>query len=216
MAVNLYNDGLAVDIAKNLLETKAIKISLSEPFVWASGWKSPIYCDTRLSLSYPKTRKIITKGLTGIVKDKYPDVQVIAGVATAGVPQGTLVAESLELPFIYARSGKKGHGMGNLIEGAIVKGQKTVIIEDLVSTGGSSLQATEALRQEGLEVLGVAAVFTYAFGIAKDNFKAHHANLWCLSDYPTLIDSMLQNGKLKQEQEATLKSWRSNPAQWDR
>jgi len=215
MSVNLFDKELAVEIAQNLLQIESIKINVENPFTWASGWASPIYCDNRLSLSFPDIRKIITDGLVQLIAEKYPDAEYIAGVATAGIPQGVLVAEALGVPFIYVRSKKKGHGMENMIEGVVEKGKKIVVIEDLVSTGGSSLIAAEALRNEGMEVLGMAAIFTYAFGISEDNFNAHHVDLWYLSDYPTLINSMIEKGELKKEQEATLQSWRSNPAQWN-
>jgi orotate phosphoribosyltransferase len=215
MSVNLFDEKLAIEIAEHLVNIESIKINVEQPYTWASGWLSPIYCDNRLSLSYPEIRKLISESLVSIIKEKYADVECIAGVATAGIPQGALVAEALGVPFIYVRSKKKGHGMENLIEGVAKKGQKVVVIEDLVSTGGSSIQAAESLRHEGMEVLGMAAIFTYSFGISEDNFKAHHIDLWYLSDYPTLIESLIQKGELKKEQEATLQSWRSNPALWN-
>ncbi len=215
MSVNLFDENLAVEIAEHLVKIESIKINVAEPYTWASGWQSPIYCDNRLSLSYPEIRKLITSSLVKIIKEKYPKVECIAGVATAGIPQGALVADALGVPFIYVRAKKKGHGMENLIEGVTHSEQKVVVIEDLVSTGGSSIQAAESLRHAGMEVLGMAAIFTYAFGISEDNFKAHHIDLWYLSDYPTLIESMLKKGDLQQDQEATLQSWRSNPAQWN-
>ncbi|MFT7233102.1 MAG: orotate phosphoribosyltransferase, partial [Cyclobacteriaceae bacterium] len=155
MAVYKYDSKLAMEIAKELLKTECIKINLEKPYIWASGWKSPIYCDNRLSLSYPESRTFVKNSLVKLIKEKYPDAEAIAGVATAGIPQGALVADVLNLPFIYIRSKTKAHGLENQVEGVVKPGQKVVIIEDLVSTGGSSLQAAEAIRASGMEVLGM-------------------------------------------------------------
>ena len=201
---------VAGEIAKGLLEIEAIKLKPNDPFTWASGWKSPIYCDNRMSLSFPKLRKLITKELAIAIKEKFPNVEAIAGVATAGIPQGALVADALDVPFIYVRSKAKGHGMTNLIEGKIVEGQKVVVIEDLVSTGGSSLKAVADLRESNIEVLGMAAIFTYGFDVATNDFKEADCPLVCLSDYNHLLEvSNLDGDKL-----AELQSWRSNPAAW--
>lgn len=201
---------VAEEIARGLLEIEAIKLRPQEPFTWASGWKSPIYCDNRMSLSFPALRESITEELASIIMNKYPEVESIAGVATAGIPQGALVAAKLDLPFIYVRSKPKGHGMTNLIEGKIVEGQKTVVIEDLISTGGSSLKAVNDLRENKLEVLGMAAIFTYGFNVAEQNFKDASCDLICLSDYKHLLGI----AELPNEEVAELQSWRENPAAW--
>ncbi|MFT6866467.1 MAG: orotate phosphoribosyltransferase [Cyclobacteriaceae bacterium] len=214
MAVYKYDSKLAMEIAKELLKTECIKINLEKPYIWASGWKSPIYCDNRLSLSYPESRTFVKNSLVKLIKEKYPDAEAIAGVATAGIPQGALVADVLNLPFIYIRSKTKAHGLENQVEGVVKPGQKVVIIEDLVSTGGSSLQAAEAIRAAGMEVLGMTSIFTYGFPLSEDNFKAHNMDLWYLSDYSTMIDLGIANGTIKEDQLATLKAWRSNPALW--
>lgn len=215
MSVQQYDSALAIEIAKALLDIEAIKINVKSPFTWASGWKSPIYCDNRLSLSYPKTRSLVKESLAKLIRSKYPDAEAIAGVATAGIPQGALVADLLELPFIYIRSKSKGHGLENQIEGVITKDQKVVVLEDLVSTGGSSLQAAEAVRQCGMNVLGMVSIFTYGFSIAEENFKDHHIDLWYLSDYQTLIQAMIADGAIQADMEATLQAWRSNPGLWN-
>lgn len=215
MSVQQYDAPLAKEIALALVKIEAIKISPKNPFTWASGWKSPIYCDNRLSLSFPETRNLVKNSFVKLIKEKYPEAECIAGVATAGIPQGALIADALGLPFIYIRSKSKDHGLENQIEGRSVANQKVVVVEDLVSTGGSSLQAAEAVRKAGMEVLGMISIFTYGFGIAEENFKAHHIDLWYLSDYQTLIETMVAAGNIAAEQEATLQAWRSNPAQWN-
>ncbi|WP_421869671.1 orotate phosphoribosyltransferase [Marinoscillum sp.] len=214
MSIQQFDAPLAADIANALASIEAIKIQPEKPFTWASGWNSPIYCDNRLSLSFPEIRTKVKNALVQLIKDKYPQVDCIAGVATAGIPQGALVAEALDLPFIYIRSKSKSHGMENQIEGVAKRGAKVVLIEDLVSTGGSSLQAAEAVRAAGMDVLGMAAIFTYGFPISDDNFQQHNIDLWYLSDYSTLINTMISDGRLKQEQLETLQAWRDNPAQW--
>lgn len=214
MSIHQYETKLAEQVSESLVSIGAIKISPKDPFTWASGWKSPIYCDNRLSLSYPDSRKLITDSLSKIIREKFSGAEVIAGVATAGIPQGALVADALGLPFIYVRNKTKGHGLENQIEGVCTKGAKVVLIEDLVSTGGSSLQAAEAIRSSGMEVLGMAAIFTYGFSIADDNFASHNIELWYLSNYHTLINMLADQGKIKKAQLATLEAWRSNPAQW--
>lgn len=214
MAVYKYDVSLSKEIAKDLLKIESIKINLDKPFIWASGWKSPIYCDNRLSLSYPKTRDLVKNSLAKLIKEKFAGVEAIAGVATAGIPQGALVADELGIPFIYVRSKSKAHGLENQVEGLVKAGQKVVILEDLISTGASSLQAAEAIRAAGMEVLGMTAIFSYGFPLSEENFKAHNTTLWYLSDYQTMIDLGIENGTIKDEQLATLKAWRSNPALW--
>ena len=160
----------AKTVAKKLLEINAIKLNVENPFTWASGWKSPIYCDNRLSLSYPEVRTFIKNQLASTIQENFSGAEAIAGVATAGIPQGALVADALNIPFIYVRSKPKGHGLENLIEGKVTKGQKVVVIEDLVSTGGSSLKAIEALMKSEVSVLGMVSIFTYGFPVAQENF----------------------------------------------
>ncbi len=204
----------ASSIATLLLKIEAVKLSPESPFTWASGWKSPIYCDNRLSLSFLKARTTITDKLCDAISTHYPDVEVIAGVATAGIPQGALIAERLGLPFIYVRSKAKNHGMTNLIEGKVQKGQKCVVIEDLISTGGSSLKAVSDLQNAEVEVIGMAAIFTYGFDVAKKNFEEANVSLVCLTDYPTMIDAAVEANYVKPEQLENLKKWSENPSQW--
>lgn len=201
-------------VAKKLLEISAIKLNVENPFSWASGWKSPIYCDNRLSLSYPEVRTYIKNQLANTIKENFDEVEAIAGVATAGIPQGALVADALNIPFIYVRSKPKGHGMENLIEGKITAGQKVVVIEDLVSTGGSSLKAIEALKKSEFSVLGMVSIFTYGFPIAEENFTKENVKLISLSSYTELIDEALNLNFVTQEQISDLKKWRENPATW--
>lgn len=202
---------VAEKVASYLLDIKAIKLEPNHPFTWASGWKSPIYCDNRKTLSYPEVRTYIKDQFAALVREKYPEVDVIAGVATGAIAQGVLVAQELNLPFIYVRSSAKGHGLENLIEGEYKAGQKVVVIEDLVSTGGSSLQAVEALRNAGCEVLGMAAIFTYGFRKAEDNFKNAGCELTTLSNYNAMIDLAVRIGYVQPEQVEKLKEWRLSP-----
>lgn len=204
----------AAQTARYLLEIEAIKLSPESPFTWASGWKSPIYCDNRLSLSFPKVRDFITDKLVELIKTNFPSVEAIAGVATAGIPQGALVAAKLGLPFLYVRSKPKGHGMTNLIEGKLDKGQKLVVIEDLVSTGGSSLKAVEDLRAAEGEILGMAAIFTYGFSVADENFSNAGVTLRTLSDYSALIPEAIETGYVQPELLESLSAWRKDPSQW--
>lgn len=203
-----------VEVAKRLLQIKTIKVQPSNPFTWASGWQSPIYCDNRKILSYPETREFICEQFTKIVKEKYPDVEVIAGVATGAIAHGALVADKLGLPFVYVRSKPKDHGLENLIEGDLKPGQKIVVIEDLVSTGGSSLKAAEALTSFGGDVMGMVAIFTYNFPVAKENFEKAGLELFTLSNYQTLVDTALNLGEIHEKEIESLKRWRENPAEW--
>lgn len=207
-------DTIRQNVASDLLKINAIKLSPNNPFTWASGWNSPIYCDNRKTLSYPDVRANIRNAFCKLIKDKYPNVEVIAGVATGAIAQGVLVAEQLGLPFIYIRSSAKAHGMGNQIEGEYKAGQKVVVIEDLVSTGGSSLKAVDALREAGCDVLGMLAIFTYGFPHAKENFKSADCSLDCLSDYEALIDLAVAENYVDKSQIAELKDWREAPDQW--
>ncbi|HSZ24357.1 MAG TPA: orotate phosphoribosyltransferase [Cytophagaceae bacterium] len=201
-------------IASALLDIGAIRLSPSKPYKWASGWLSPIYCDNRLSLSFPQTRMLIKNSLVALIKEKFADVEAIAGVATAGIPQGVLIAEVLNLPFIYVRPKPKDHGMENLIEGKIVPGQKVVVIEDLISTGGSSLKAVEALRESDIQVMGMAAIFTYGFDVAAKNFETSKVTLYSLSNYYTLVKLAAEKGYIKENEMNSLSEWRNAPDKW--
>jgi orotate phosphoribosyltransferase len=201
-------------VAESLLKIKAIKLQPSEPFTWASGWKSPIYCDNRKTLSFPEIRTLVRDEFVKTVKAKYPQAEVIAGVATGAIAQGALVAQELGLPFIYVRSSPKDHGLGNLIEGDLKAGQKVVVIEDLISTGGSSLKAAEAVRAADAEVLGMVAIFTYGFPVSENAFKEHKVELTTLSNYNAMIETAVATGYVKEEQVETLKEWRKSPDTW--
>lgn len=213
---NVYKKETAEKVAKNLLQIKAIKLSPDKPFTWSSGWKSPIYCDNRLALSFPNVRTLIKNQLSEAIKQNFPEVEAIAGVATAGIPQGALVADLLSLPFLYVRSKPKGHGMENLIEGSIGAGQKVVVIEDLISTGGSSLSAVTALKGAGAKVLGMAAIFTYGFPLADKNFTEAEVSLVVLSDYATLLQYAEKENIISNDQLPVLKEWRNDPENWRR
>lgn len=210
----ILNDESALKVAEFLLQIKAIKLQPNKPFTWASGWKSPIYCDNRVTLSYPKVRTYIRQAFVNVINENFARPDVIAGVATGGIAQGALVAQELGLPFVYVRSEAKKHGMTNMIEGVVEKGQSVVVIEDLISTGGSSLKAVEALREAGCEVKGMVAIFTYDFQTAADNFKAAKCNLRTLSNYDTLIRQALQSNYITENDLESLKEWRQNPAEW--
>jgi orotate phosphoribosyltransferase len=202
------------NVASLLLEAEAIKLSPEKPFTWASGWKSPIYCDNRVSLSFPGIRTKIKKLLVEAIAARFPSVEAIAGVATAGIPQGALVADEMGLPFIYVRSKSKSHGLTNQIEGKITSGQKVVVLEDLVSTGGSSLAAVDALKTAGLKVLGMACIFTYGFPVAEQNFNTAGIDLVYLSEYSLLLEEALSQKLINNNTISTLSSWRSDPANW--
>lgn len=197
-----------------LLQIQAIKLNTEKPFTWASGWKSPIYCDNRLSLSYPDIRNAIRQGLVQAIRENFGAAESVAGVATAGIAQGALVADTLNLPFLYVRPKPKDHGMENLIEGKIVKGQKVVVIEDLISTGGSSLKAVQALRDAGFDVLGMVSIFNYGFDVATRNFEEANTSLVSLSDYAHLLKYALEQQSITEEQVTSLKAWRVDPASW--
>lgn len=201
-------------IAHHLLKIEAVKLSPDKPFTWASGWKSPIYCDNRTTLSYPVVREIIKNSFVELIKRKFTGIEVIAGVATGGIPQGVLVSQELNLPFVYVRSAAKGHGMGNLVEGKLTKGAKTVVVEDLISTGGSSVTAIEALRNEGADILGLVAIFTYSFTKASESFGAINCPFFTLSNYNSLLETALETNYITQAQLKSLEEWRINPAEW--
>ncbi len=201
-------------IAKDLLEIEAVFLNPSDPFTWASGIKSPIYCDNRITMSYPKVRKEIAKGLASKIKEAFPEVQVIAGTATAGIPHAAWVAEILDLPMVYIRSKAKDHGKGNQIEGRIVEGQKMVVIEDLISTGGSVLEAAEAAKREGADILGVAAIFTYELPKGKANFEKAEIPLMTLTNYSVLIEAALEDRYIDEQELNLLKEWKKDPENW--
>lgn len=207
---------IAAKVARLLLEVKAVRLRPEEPFTWSSGWKSPIYCDNRITLSYPEARTYIRTALAETILKEFPDVQAIAGVATAGIAQGALVADALNLPFLYVRPEPKKHGMGNQIEGRLEAGQRIVVIEDLISTGGSSLKVVDVLRQSGAGVLGMAAIFTYGFPVASQNFADKDVKLVCLSDYETLVGEARNLNYISADAMDSLAAWRQNPAEWNR
>ena len=207
-------ENIAKQIATDLLQIKAIKLDSANYFTWASGWHSPIYCDNRKTLSYPDVRKTIYKSFASLIADKFTDVDVIAGVATGAIAHGVLVAEALNKPFVYVRSAPKDHGLENLIEGDLPEGKRVVVVEDLISTGGSSISAVSALRKAGSEVLGMVAIFTYGFDVARKQMEANDCILYTLSDYNTLIDQAIALGYVKQGELETLKEWRESPSTW--
>lgn len=201
-------------IAQTLLQINAIKLSPANPFTWASGWKSPIYCDNRKTLSYPAARREIYTAFAELIKEKYPQAEVLAGVATGAIACGVLAAEAMGKPFIYVRSAPKSHGMANQVEGHYTPGQKMVVIEDLISTGGSSLNAVQALRDAGCEVLGMVAIFTYGFALAEENFAQAGVELTTLSNYSSLIELAIEQKYVQPSELETLKEWRENPSTW--
>lgn len=201
-------------VAEFLLQIKAIKLQPNNPFTWASGWKSPIYCDNRITLSHPSIRTYIRQKLTSLVQEEFGSVAVIAGVATAGIPQGVLVAQELGLPFIYVRAKAKEHGTGNLIEGEFAPGQRVVVIEDLISTGKSSLQAVQALRDAGCEVAGLVAIFNYGFDAAEENFKNAKCMFLTLSNYNALINYAAEHSFVSGDDLKLLRKWREDPQGW--
>tara|TARA_B100000614_G_scaffold109076_1_gene97964 strand:- start:11015 stop:11638 length:624 start_codon:yes stop_codon:yes gene_type:complete len=204
----------SLELLNDLIKINSIKINLKKSFSWASGWKSPFYFDNRISLSYPNIRKEITKRLVSIIKEKYDDVGIIAGVATAGIPQGALVAENLDLPFAYVRSKPKSHGMKNMIEGRIEKGKRVLLIEDLISTGGSSIKSVEAVRDTGSIVIGVLSIFNYGFKVSEENFKNIKCDTSSIFNYNDLLSIALKNNYIEDQDLEKLKSWRDNPEKW--
>jgi orotate phosphoribosyltransferase len=196
-------------IARELLQINAVKLNVEKPFVWASGWLSPIYCDNRKTLSYPKVRKLIYESLADIVQKKFKTVDVIAGVATGAIAHGVLVAEKLKKPFVYVRSSPKTHGLGNIVEGELPAGSKVVVVEELISTGGSSLAAVDALRKAGADVLGMAAIFSYGFDTSRRSFEKSDCVLYTLTNYITLIEEALACGYIAAQDMETLKQWQN-------
>lgn len=206
----------ALKIADFLLQIKAIKLNPTQPFTWSSGMKSPIYCDNRKTLSFPSIRTAIRQTFSDQIKKKFGGVDVIAGVATGGIAIGALVAEEMGLPFIYVRSSAKGHGLGNLIEGEYRSGQRVVVIEDLISTGGSSLKAVEALREAKCNVLGLAAIFSYGFKIAEKNFEKAKCPYFTLSNYAILVEKAEKENYVSEQELASLKNWKNDPENWEK
>ncbi|MGE6258689.1 orotate phosphoribosyltransferase [Heyndrickxia sporothermodurans] len=203
-------------IAEQLLTIGAVHLKPNEPFTWTSGIHSPIYCDNRLTLSYPNIRKDIAKGLVGLINDHFSDAEIIAGTATAGIPHAAWVSDLMDLPMCYVRSKAKGHGKGNQIEGKVSEGKKVVVVEDLISTGGSVITAVEALRQAGCEVLGVVSIFTYELETGTEQMKSHNITSYSLATYSSLIDTALNKGVIEEKDLVTLKEWRENPTEWNK
>ncbi len=210
----IYNNVVAREVAEYLLEIKAVVLSPDQPFTWASGLKSPIYCDNRKTLSYPRVRTFIKTAFAEIISEEFKGVEVIAGVATAGIPHGALVADVLNLPFVYVRDKPKGHGLENQIEGKLEQGQKVVLIEDLISTGGSSLKAVEALRAAGADVMGLGAIFTYGFDKSVVAFEEAKCKFFTLSNYESLLDKAVENDYVKASDKDELVKWYKAPEAW--
>ena len=207
-------DSIKKIFAQKLLEVKAVKLQPNEPFTWASGWKSPIYTDNRKTLSFPALRSFVKLELCHLIQENFPEAEAVAGVATGAIAQGALVADQLGLPFSYVRPKPKDHGMGNQIEGEITKGAKVVVVEDLISTGGSSLKAVQALRDSGVEVVGMVASFTYGFPVAEEAFREAGVKLLTLSDYEHVVAEAAKTGYIQEEQQPVLAEWRKDPAAW--
>lgn len=210
----MENNTLKRDFASKLLRIKAIKLQPNEPFTWASGWKSPFYCDNRKTLSYPDIRTFVKVGMVHAILKHFPEADVIAGVATAGIPQAALIADVLNMPLIYVRSKPKDHGLENLIEGEMKEGAKVVVIEDLISTGGSSLKAVEAIRKAGGDVVGMVASYTYGFPIAAQAFKDANVKLVTLTDYEHVVAEALATGYIQESDTELLNEWRKDPSNW--
>ncbi|MGV3609825.1 MAG: orotate phosphoribosyltransferase [Fluviicola sp.] len=210
----ILNKDRALKVAEFLLQIKAVKLQPNSPFTWASGWKSPIYCDNRITLSFPAIRTYIRQGYADAILEHFGKPDIIAGVATGGIAQGALVAQELGIPFVYVRSSAKAHGMGNQIEGHFEKGQRVVVIEDLISTGGSSLKAVKDLKEAGLEVKGLVAIFTYGFDISTKNFANAECPFVTLTDYEHLIDQALKSDYVSAADVDSLREWKNNPENW--
>ena len=210
----MMKTNVAHDVAEALLSIDAVSLSPQKPFTWASGLKSPIYCDNRLIVSYPQVRKFISKNLIELIREKFPEAEVVAGTATAGIPHASWVSAVLEKPMVYVRSSPKKHGRGNMIEGIIKPGQKVVIVEDLISTGGSSITCAHALREAGADVLGVAAIFSYELPIADENFERENLRHATLSNYPALVETALEKNIINEEERLALTEWNKDPSSW--
>lgn len=211
----VFDNDSAVKISEFLLQIKAVQLQPNDPFSWASGWRSPIYCDNRKTLSYPQVRTYIRQEFVRVIAEKYPNAEIIAGVATGGIAIGALVAQELGLPFAYVRSSAKKHGMTNQIEGVVESGSNVVVIEDLISTGKSSLNAVAALREHGANVKGLISIFTYNFPFSEQNFTEAKCEFTSLSDYKHLIETALEKEYINQDQLSSLQAWRTNPADWN-
>jgi orotate phosphoribosyltransferase len=205
-----------LQVAEKLLQINAIKLNLLEPYTWASGWRSPIYCDNRKVLSYPHVREFIKSEMSNVVFQQFTEAEVVAGVATAGIPHGALIADQIKLPFIYVRSAPKGHGLGNQIEGVLEPGQKVIVIEDLISTGKSSMQVVDVLRAQGADVIGMVAIFTYGFAEATQLFVDNNVPLVTLSNYESLLQLAKEKNMFTESEIQTLGEWRENPSGWMR
>ena len=201
-------------VAEKLLQVKAVKLNLESPFTWASGWKSPVYCDNRRVLSFPFVREFIKSEMCNVIFDQFGEGELLAGVATAGIAWGAMASDQLKLPYIYVRPKPKEHGLGNQIEGFYEKGQKVVVIEDLISTGKSSLQVVEVLREKGLEVIGMVSIFNYGFPVAAENFEKAGVILKSLTNYPTLVDLGIEKQLFSQDQQEILLKWQADPGNW--
>lgn len=200
--------------ADKLLKVKAIKLQPTNPFTWASGWKSPFYCDNRKTLSYPDLRSFVKIQTARLILERFPEAEAVAGVATGAIPQGAMVADTLNMPFVYVRSNPKDHGLENLIEGELKPGTKVVVVEDLISTGGSSLKAVEAIRNYGCEVVGMVASYTYGFDVAEKAFKDANVELVTLTNYEAVVAQALSTGYIKEEEVELLNQWRKAPSEW--
>lgn len=209
-------DTLKKAFARKLLEVKAVKLQPNEPFTWASGWKSPIYTDNRKTLSYPELRTMVKLALTHMILEQFPEAEAVAGVATGAIAQGALVADELNLPYVYVRPKPKDHGMGNQIEGELPVGAKVIVVEDLISTGGSSLKAVDALLKAGFEVVGMVASYTYGFPVAEEAFRAAGVKLLTISDYEHVVAEAVATGYIAASDEELLKQWRKDPASWNK
>jgi orotate phosphoribosyltransferase len=210
----VFDTRLARELANDLLRIKAIKLQPNEAFIWTSGMKSPIYCDNRITLSYPEIRNKISEGLIQLIKERMPETDAIAGVATAGIPQASIVADRLNLPMGYVRSKAKDHGLKNLIEGELRPGSKVTVIEDLISTGKSSLAAVDALQEHGYEVIGLLSNFNYGIPVAENTIKSYGIKSYTLSDYMTLIEVAIENKMINDSEIESLRAWRSRPNEW--
>jgi len=210
----IYNEETAVTVSDFLLQIKAIKLNNNNPFTWASGLRSPIYCDNRVTLSYPKVRTYMRQQFVKAIQENFGDVDAIVGVATGGIAQGALIAQELGLPFAYVRSASKGHGLENMIEGVVEPGQSVVVVEDLISTGGSSLKAVKALREAKCNVKGMVAIFTYQLPVAAESFEKEKCKLITLADYETMVARALENEYIKDTDFESLSVWRQDPKKW--
>lgn len=211
----IFSNDTAEKMAALLLQVKAVKLSPAQPFTWSGGWKSPIYCDNRITLSFPEIRSYIKEQFANIIREKFTITEVIAGVATAGIAHGAILAEHVETPFCYVRSSSKNHGLGNRIEGLVLPDQKVLVVEDLISSGGSSLSVVDALREAKADVIGLVAIFTYGFPVAEEKFLEAGVPFYTLTDYETLLPQAVKQGVIQSAQMETLQQWRRSPETWN-